>query len=206
MIRLFPRSLLGQVMLVLAVGLLAAQAISGALLYRAAEQRRDAELIHSMAFQVATAERRETRQARRAEHHRQMERLHAEGMRERRELQARRKRAAGMRAQFTPEHPIGGGEMRIDEFELALSKILAEEGLSPNRLEIVRRAATADPFIQSRPRLLTEKLIHAHPCRDRKIGQVVFTEAQFQVTAPCDLDTVFQCFGQVGDQRLQVFW
>ena len=42
MSRLLPKSLLGQVMLVLALGLLVGQAISGVLLYRAAEQRREA--------------------------------------------------------------------------------------------------------------------------------------------------------------------
>lgn len=164
--RIFPRSLLGQVMLALAIGLLAAQAISGALLFRAAEQRQEAALIHSLVLQVATAERRESRQDRRAERRRHMDQLHAEGIRERRGPQARRKRAAGMRAQFTPEYPIGAGEIRIEEFEFALEKVLSEEGFSPHRLEVVRRAATADAFIQSRPRLrarLAERDLNSRP-------------------------------------------
>ncbi|WP_170003727.1 ATP-binding protein [Pseudopontixanthobacter vadosimaris] len=50
MIRLWPRSLLGQVLLWTALALLAAQGISAVLLYRAAEDRRAAEMLNAAAF------------------------------------------------------------------------------------------------------------------------------------------------------------
>ncbi len=154
MIRLIPRSLLGQVMLALAFGLLAGQAISAALLYQAAEQRREAVLVHSIALQVATAERREMRQKRRMERLRQMQELHTEEIRQRRLPQPQRRRLTGIRSEITPEYPIGADENREEGLESALSEILAEQGIAPERLAIVRRSADSDPFIQSRPRLL----------------------------------------------------
>lgn len=53
--RLWPRSLLGQVLFAVALALLAAQAISGALLYRAAEQRREAATLHAAAFRLVVS-------------------------------------------------------------------------------------------------------------------------------------------------------
>ena len=75
--RIFPRSLLGQVMLVLGIGLIAGQAISAALLYRAAEQRREAALVHSLSLHIVASERREFAQQRRESRRRQMERMRA---------------------------------------------------------------------------------------------------------------------------------
>ena len=54
--RLLPRSLLGQVMLVLALGLFIGQAISGVLLFRAAEQRRDEIAINQIALRIINSE------------------------------------------------------------------------------------------------------------------------------------------------------
>ena len=50
--RLIPRSLVGQTLLAVAVALIVAQAISAALLYRAAEQRRDTALLNTAAFHL----------------------------------------------------------------------------------------------------------------------------------------------------------
>ena len=58
MARLVPRSLLGQVMLILALGLLVGQAISGVLLLRAAEQRRDTAVVNQLALRIVTADER----------------------------------------------------------------------------------------------------------------------------------------------------
>ena len=58
---LFPKSLLGQVLLALAIGLLVAQSISAALLYRAAEQRRDAGIANAIAFRIIAHESRAER-------------------------------------------------------------------------------------------------------------------------------------------------
>ena len=50
--RLWPRSLLGQVLLAVALALLAAQAISAALLFRASEDRREQRVVGSLAVQL----------------------------------------------------------------------------------------------------------------------------------------------------------
>lgn len=56
MIRLWPRSLLGQVLLWTALALLAAQGISAVLLYRAAEERREEEMLNTAAFRFIAHE------------------------------------------------------------------------------------------------------------------------------------------------------
>ena len=53
--RLWPRSLLGQMLLSVALALLAAQAISGVLLYRAGEQQRESEMLNALAFRLLSA-------------------------------------------------------------------------------------------------------------------------------------------------------
>ena len=45
--RLWPRSLLGQTLLAVALALLVAQAVSAVLLYRAAESRREAAVLNA---------------------------------------------------------------------------------------------------------------------------------------------------------------
>ena len=56
-LRLWPRSLLGQMLLSVALALLVAQGISAALLYRAQEQRREALLMNAAAFRLLAPER-----------------------------------------------------------------------------------------------------------------------------------------------------
>ena len=53
--RLWPRSLLGQVLLSVAAALLVAQAISAHLLFRASEDRREQHLVGSLAVQLIAA-------------------------------------------------------------------------------------------------------------------------------------------------------
>ncbi len=57
--RLWPKSLKGQMLLSLALALLLAQAISAALLYRAQHKGREAALVHTAAFRLIGASRRE---------------------------------------------------------------------------------------------------------------------------------------------------
>jgi signal transduction histidine kinase len=56
-IRLWPRSLMGQVILAVALALLLVQGLSAALIYREQEARREADLIHSAAFRLIAASR-----------------------------------------------------------------------------------------------------------------------------------------------------
>ncbi|MEY4239441.1 MAG: hypothetical protein RL339_2042, partial [Pseudomonadota bacterium] len=50
--RLWPRSLQGQLLLAVAAALLLGQAINATLLYRAQAERREAALIHTVAFRL----------------------------------------------------------------------------------------------------------------------------------------------------------
>ncbi|MEO0063426.1 MAG: Osmolarity sensor protein EnvZ, partial [Pseudomonadota bacterium] len=61
--RLFPKSLLGQMLLSVALALLVAQALSAVLLFRASEQRRDAQAINGLAFQLVADPRFDFRQS-----------------------------------------------------------------------------------------------------------------------------------------------
>ena len=58
--RFFPKSLLGQSLLAIAVTLLIGQAVSGLLLYRAAQDRRDAATVNAAAFHLLRMVNRET--------------------------------------------------------------------------------------------------------------------------------------------------
>jgi hypothetical protein len=55
--RFFPRSLLGQMLLSVALALLVAQGISAFLLFRAAEQRREMGALNGLAFQLVAEPR-----------------------------------------------------------------------------------------------------------------------------------------------------
>lgn len=58
-VRLWPRSLQGQLLLAIAMALLLAQGISAVLLYRAQAERREAALVHTAALRLFTAAREE---------------------------------------------------------------------------------------------------------------------------------------------------
>ena len=55
--RFLPKSLLGQMLLSVALALLVAQAISAVLQYRAAEQRREFGALNGLAFQLVSEPR-----------------------------------------------------------------------------------------------------------------------------------------------------
>ncbi len=54
--RLWPKSLLGQMLLAVALALLVAQTISVVLLYRAGENRREQAALNAAAFRLVTAQ------------------------------------------------------------------------------------------------------------------------------------------------------
>ncbi|QIG54067.1 two-component sensor histidine kinase [Altererythrobacter sp. BO-6] len=146
MARLLPRSLLGQVMLVLALGLLVGQAISGVLLLRAAEQRRDATLINQIALRVVSADERG-----------------AERRAERAQLRNERRARRGLPPlpvsqdrpgiEASSASPLQPGERRLARYEDALHEVLAGQGLQPRSIAITTRLASEDPVVLARPRL-----------------------------------------------------
>ncbi len=150
MTRLLPRSLLGQVMLALAVALLIAQGLSGVLLYRAAEQRREAGLVHAIAFQLLSGERRgEARRERGADvdrgrppprfrppdkgpGHMDMMRL-----------------PRGLRYSEAATSPLSTGEQRDTRREEMLSAVLARNGVDVGELVVIERRFDRDPAVMA---------------------------------------------------------
>ena len=165
----FPlfKSLLGQVMLVVAFGLLVGQAVSAVLLYQAAEQRREAGLVNAIAFRLVSADESTGRPA-------------YEGLRRFDHLEERRAQRRAHRDAIFAERgskPSAGGNrrwrrlglQRADTFlpqprdsrssslEEKVSEVLTEQLYGFEQVQVVRRRAGDDPFITSmaknRPRM-----------------------------------------------------
>ncbi|WP_371815482.1 hypothetical protein [Erythrobacter sp. JK5] len=140
--RFLPRSLLGQVMLVLALGLLIAQAISAVLLYQAAEQRRETAIVSSIAFRLIADGNRPERAERRRD---QIERLRGRGIERDRPFPRRPNLGIERSAQST----IAPHEQRIAGYEAALRDVLDQQGVAAGRIAVTRRLASDDPYIRT---------------------------------------------------------
>lgn len=140
MSRLLPKSLLGQVMLVLTFALLLAQVISATLLFRAAEQRREEAVVNAIALRVVTA--RETPRADRI-------RLRDEARRAGRALFNE-----GGRLRLPIERRIDAPAIarneRLDRYEARLREVLEAQGINAGNLAVARKRAGDDPFIRER--------------------------------------------------------
>ncbi|MGX7951114.1 sensor histidine kinase [Tsuneonella sp. HG249] len=122
--RLWPRSLLGQVLLAVALALLAAQAISATLLFRAAEERREQHVVGSLAVQLIAASNGQ-----------------ADGWRGPRRMRV--ERSAGL--------PQVAGDRAEPQMTRALADVLVEEGLADGaRVRVISREALADPRVLQR--------------------------------------------------------
>ena len=148
--RVLPRNLLGQVTLVLALGLFVGQAVSAFLLYQAAEQRREAVMANAIVFRMIV----ETVGPERAE-------LRAALRRAGTERAPRRDRPFRGRFRIAVErtaaNPIAVDEPRLRRFEQTLSDQLEEQGVDAGEVRVTYRRAGDDPFAQAffreRPRL-----------------------------------------------------
>lgn len=137
MTRLWPRSLLGQVLLAVAIALLIAQAISAVLLYRSIEQRRESAILHSLAFRLETpAEQVEDRDDRDDDEGRK--RSHFRNLGDRRLPRE-------LRLELVGRTPLRAGETRDLEREVALRTILNDEGASIGDLVVITRDPQMDP-------------------------------------------------------------
>ncbi|MCA1660986.1 MAG: ATP-binding protein [Novosphingobium sp.] len=120
--RLWPRSLQGQLLLAIALALFVAQGLSAALLYRAQTERREAMLINSAAFRLAG------------------------------DPNAPRppwaRRGGRMRVVVEPASPQRPGELREADAERELARILTREGVAFEDLVIVEREVARDPIAQ----------------------------------------------------------
>ncbi|WP_095012473.1 sensor histidine kinase [Tsuneonella mangrovi] len=133
MTRPWPRSLLGQVLLAVAVALLIAQTISAVLLYRAAEERRESAILHSLAFRLEapSPQLREHMMMRRPPPH----------FRERRDIRLPR----ALRLEVKDRSPLLPGETSDSSRAAALREILSDDEASIADLVVVARQPQSDP-------------------------------------------------------------
>ena len=143
--RFLPKSLLGQMLLSVALALLVAQAISAVLQYRAAEQRREFGALNGLAFQLVAEPRFEG------------------------EPRWRR-----LRVERTAANPLLPGETRDTDREEVLRQILVDQGIEPAQLVVITRPISEDAYVmgrlQERPDLRRRTRRRSSNCRRRFQG------------------------------------
>jgi signal transduction histidine kinase len=131
--RIWPRSLTGQMMLAVAAALLLAQGIGAVLAYRAGAERREAVLLHSAAFRLLDVRRLDRR-----------------GDGPHGGPQGGQGLRGGFRLERTPIAPLRPGERRDAEGEAQLRRILADQDFDAADIVVVRRPVGADAIAQRR--------------------------------------------------------
>ncbi len=137
--RQWPRSLLGQTLLALALALLGAQAIYATLLYRAADERREVALLNAAAFELISGPFRL-----RSEATRPLPGVELRGAR-----RVVRAMPRQLRYMLAPVSPVRVGEKRVSKWEVLLTDVLARQSIAVESLAIVERPALSDPEIQA---------------------------------------------------------
>lgn len=132
--RLWPRSLQGQLLLAVAVALLLGQTINGVLLYRAQADRREATLLNTVAFRLYGSLRGDDEPVPRRFRKGPPERM-IQGF-------------PGTRETAAPL--ILPGDERLAEAEASLRTILGNQGVAVDSVQVVRRHVGADPVAQRR--------------------------------------------------------
>ncbi len=159
--RLWPKSLLGQMLLAVAAALLVAQTISAILLWRAGENRREEVALNSAAFRIVTErdrlERRDRERTAENRARRGGRGGESLGDRRRRMLDDGRpgRRLRAVRIEQSETSPLLAGESRKPELEADLAGVLEREGVAVEEIVVLERLAKTDEFVRSRPRLLS---------------------------------------------------
>ena len=129
-----PKSLLGQMLLSVALALLVAQTISAVLLYRAGEQRREMWALNGLAFQLVSEPRFDLR----------------------RTDSVARDRGRRSWQRFRPERtdaaPLRAGEARDPKREALIGGILVEQGVDAAQIVVTTRKVVDDPYVVGRLR------------------------------------------------------
>jgi signal transduction histidine kinase len=122
--RLWPRSLQGQVLCAIALALLVAQTISAVLIWREQSHRRESSLVSSAAFRLLgpPSERRR-------------ERVRGEDDRE----------SGSFRLSHSDESPLRAGEQRLAHIEHELIEILSAQGFDAAEVLVFERDPLQDP-------------------------------------------------------------
>ena len=128
--RFLPRSLLGQMLLSVALALLVAQTISAVLQYRESVQRREMIIANGLAFQLVTEPQVDFR------------RSDADDRSD-----GRKGRWQRLRVERTPERPLQAGEAHEPEREEMLRSILEGQGIAPAEVVVLTRPVAQDPYV-----------------------------------------------------------
>lgn len=131
--RFLPKSLLGQMLLAVALALLVAQTISAVLQYRAAEQRRELWALNGLAFQLVSEPRFDFRQSKREE-----------------ARASSRQSWQRFRVEHTVKQPLQPGEARDPRREELIRGILVEQGIDPSEILVTTRKVNDDPYVVGR--------------------------------------------------------
>jgi signal transduction histidine kinase len=142
MIRLWPQSLKGQLLLAIALALLLAQGFSAVLLYRAQSERREAAMVHTAAMRLFTATRNFQGEARPHDADRDGDRDTDRHHRPPPELFGGPR---SFRLEHSPTSPLRPGEARMTEVEADLRNILADQDVAVADVVVTRRAVSDDP-------------------------------------------------------------
>ncbi|MXP47680.1 two-component sensor histidine kinase [Altererythrobacter luteolus] len=170
--RFWPKSLLGQVLLAVALALLVAQTISAGLLWRAAETRRDEALLNSAAFRLVVPERQNARRD-----------LRGADNRPRNDLRNRTRRfPRPLRLETSASFELMSGETRETQLEEQLAGILADQNFSAAELIVIERLALDDPFVLGRPRLMRRVIDQDRPVTKVLVAALKRTpDSQWQI-------------------------
>lgn len=134
-IRLWPRSLQGQLLLAVALALLLAQGISAVLLYRAQAERREAALVHTAALRLFSAAREEGLVGGRFRH--EGPRMGPGGQRR-------------QRVGSDDQPPAIAPDRRYAQVGDELREIMQEQGLAVGKVIVAARPLTDDPRLLQR--------------------------------------------------------
>jgi signal transduction histidine kinase len=160
--KIMPKTMLGQAMLILAIGLLVGQLISATLLLRADEQRRAITVANEVTLRFVNAERREAaREERRAQRMEQRLEERASRRPNRRGGRNGRNGRNGERfrggVQISENWPAISGDISQKQLETLLQDMLSAQGIAVSDLIVVKRKAGRDPALENR-RLLRGRL------------------------------------------------
>lgn len=137
--RLWPRNLLGQTMLAVAIALLIAQAVSAVLLYRGSENRREAAILNAAAIGLLL----EPSQARGPGLGQRLRQIEGND-------QAGFFRTRPMGSVIADASPLLPGEDNDPRWASNLRDILVGQGMEPHALVVAVRRAGTDPYLQQR--------------------------------------------------------
>ena len=139
--KIWPRSLMGQMLLAVAVALLLVQGFGAILVYRAQAERREAALLHTAAFRLLSATRGQGAMPSREFGWGRGDGGHVGGQRSAR---------GGFRLDRSSESPQRPGERHDDEAEEELRRILADQDMATEQIVVLHRDVADDPVARRR--------------------------------------------------------